>query len=133
VGPGVRDEVLTLARESAGPLGFAPRVIFDGPIDTTVDERTAEELLATLREALSNVVRHAAASQVEIEVFAGDDVVLRVSDDGRGFEATSAGSGYGLRNMGERAHSLGGQLDVGPASGGGTLVEWKVPAKRSED
>jgi signal transduction histidine kinase len=133
MGPGVRDEVLALARESAGPLGFAPRVVFEGPIDTTVDGRTAEELLATLREALSNVARHAGASQVDIEVSAGDDLVLLVRDDGRGFDATSVRSGYGVRNMGERAHALGGHVDVGPAPGGGTIVEWKVPAKRSHE
>lgn len=125
--------MLALARESAGPLGFAPRVVFEGPIDTTVDPKTAEELLSTLREALSNVARHAGASQVDIEVSAGDDLVLRVRDDGRGFEATSVTPGYGLRNMGDRARALDGQLDIGPAPKGGTLVEWKVPAKRSHE
>jgi signal transduction histidine kinase len=133
LGAGVRDEVLALARESAGPLGFTPTVIFEGPVDTAVDPRTAEELLATLREALANVARHAAARRVDIEVSAGDDIVLRVRDDGRGFEAASAASGYGLRNMGERAHALGGQVDVGPAPEGGTLVDWRVPAPRSQD
>ncbi len=130
VAPGVRDEVLALARESAGPLGFEPRVVFEGPIDTIVDEQTAVELLATLREALSNVARHAGAGRVDIEVSAGDEVVLRVRDDGQGFEAPPAGSGYGVRNMGERAQALGGQVDIRPAPQGGTLVEWKVPAQR---
>lgn len=68
---------------------------------------------------------------MDIEVAAGDEVGLRVRDDGRGFDAFSAGAGYGLRNMGERAEALGGDFFVGPAGGGGTLVEWKVPAKRS--
>jgi len=131
MGPGVRDEVLALAREAAGPLGFAPRVVFEGPIDTTLDGQAAVELLATLREALSNVARHAAASRVDIEVSAGADLVLLVRDDGRGFDATSVGPGYGIRNMGERAHALGGNFDVRPAPEGGTLVEWKIPAKRS--
>jgi signal transduction histidine kinase len=69
-GEGVRDRVLALTGEAAGPLGFVPGVLFDGPIDTAVDERTAVELLATLREALSNVARHAHASTVEVEVVA---------------------------------------------------------------
>src|SRR5690606_13967824 len=65
---GLRNRVLSLARESAGPLGFDPRVLLDGPVDTAVDERTGTELLATLREALSNVARHARASRVEVAV-----------------------------------------------------------------
>jgi signal transduction histidine kinase len=130
---GVRDEVLALAREAAGPLGFAPRVVFEGPVDVAVDSAVGADLLATLREALSNVARHAGASRVDVEVVAGDDVVLRVRDDGLGFDAKMAGSGYGVRNMGERAHRLGGNLDMGPAEGGGTRVEWRVPIKRPED
>ncbi len=131
VSSGLRDEVLALAREAAGPLGFAPHVVFDGPIDATVDDTTAADLLATLREALSNVARHAGASRVDVEVVAGEDVALRVRDDGGGFDARTAGSGYGLRNMGERAHNLGGHLDVRPADAGGTVVEWRVPVKHS--
>ncbi len=126
---GVRDAVLTLAREAAGSLGFEPRVLFEGPVDATVDERTAGELLATLREALSNVARHAGASRVDVEVEAGDEVILRVRDDGRGVGDVSAGQGYGLRNMADRATNLGGGLEIAAGDGGGTLLEWRVPAK----
>lgn len=128
---GPRHQVLALAREAAGSLGFQPQVAFDGPVDTTMDGRTAAQLLATLREALSNVARHAGARRVDVEVEVDGDVVLRVRDDGRGIGKNAAGTGYGLRNMAERAERLGGRFAVGPADGGGTLVEWRVPAKPS--
>lgn len=130
-GGGLRDQVLALAREAAGPLGFSPRVLFEGPVEAAVEERTGVELLATLREALSNAARHAGASLVEVEVAVGDDVVLRVRDDGRGLGEGTAGAGYGLRNMAERAEGLGGRFVIGPGGpGGGTVVEWRVPAGR---
>src|SRR3546814_1236193 len=62
---GVRAQVLSLIREAAGPLGFEPRVLLDGPLDTSVEDDVAVEMLATLREALSNVARHARASRVD--------------------------------------------------------------------
>jgi signal transduction histidine kinase len=134
-GEGLRDQVIALLREAAGALGFTPHATFDGPVDTVVEKRTAAELLATLREALSNVARHAGARRVDVEVevevepAAGGDVVLRVRDDGKGIPEDAGGRGYGLRNMAERAERLGGRCSVAPADGGGTLVEWRVPAK----
>jgi signal transduction histidine kinase len=124
-----RHQVLAMAREASGSLGFQPQVTFDGPIDTAVEGQTATDLLATLREALSNVARHAGATRVDIEVEVDTDVALRVRDDGRGIADQSGGAGYGLRNMAERAERLGGHFSVGPADGGGTVVEWRVPAK----
>ena len=125
---GPRHQVLALAREAAGSLGFQPQVTFDGPVDTILDGQTAAELLATLREALSNVARHAGAGRVDIDVEVDGDVVLRVRDNG-GIGDEAGDQGYGLRNMAERAERLGGHFAVGPAEGGGTVVEWRVPAK----
>src|SRR5439155_3693094 len=100
---GVRQQIMALCSEASGLLGFEPRVVFEGPVDATVDETTAPELIATLREALSNVARHAAATRVDVEVTADEDVVLVVRDDGRGLTSSSEGSGHGLRNMRSRA------------------------------
>ena len=113
-------------REASGALGFQPESCFDGPVDTMVDEQLGRELLATMREALSNVARHAGASSVTVEVEAGPEIVLRVSDDGRGLPA-GLRNGLGLRNMASRAEALGGRFDARPGDGGGTVVEWAVP------
>ena len=75
------------------------RAILDGPVDSAIDETVAVELLATLREALSNVSRHAAATLVDVEVVVGRDVTLRVADDGTGPPAAPTPTGKGLVNM----------------------------------
>jgi signal transduction histidine kinase len=64
-GDGLRRTVLAVSREAAGALGFEPRCFFDGPVDSALQDELAAELLATLREALSNVSRHAKATCVE--------------------------------------------------------------------
>ncbi|MEW6470898.1 MAG: GAF domain-containing sensor histidine kinase [Actinomycetota bacterium] len=129
---GLRERVLTLAGEARGALGFAPEVTFDGVIDTVVPDQVGRELLATLREALSNVARHAAASKAGVSVAAGDEVVLRVRDDGRGLPPDRPGGGLGLRNMASRAERLGGRFSIRSEPGGGTVVEWAVPLRRGD-
>jgi two-component system, NarL family, sensor histidine kinase DevS len=129
---GLRDRMMTLIREARGALGFMPDVTFDGAIDTLVASETGSELLATLREALSNVARHAAASKVEIDVTAGDELALRLRDNGRGLPAgPHQGGGLGLRNMANRAERLGGRFSARAETDGGTLVEWVVPLSPS--
>ena len=125
---GLRSRVLSLTREAAGALGFEPKVLFDGPVDSAVPTAIAGELLATLREALSNAARHARASRVEVEVVAGDEIVLRVVDDGVGRPAPGSTSGNGLRNMAARAEKLGGRFELRAGQPSGTVLEWRVPA-----
>jgi signal transduction histidine kinase len=126
---GIRKRVLSLSREAAGALGFEPRVTFTGPVDTVVPETVAQELLPTLREALSNVVRHANAKQVDVEVGVNGDLVLSVIDDGIGVPPGTEGGGRGTVNMRARAERLGGSLSVGPAPARGTVVRWEVPLR----
>lgn len=130
---GLRDRVLELAREASASLGFKPRVLFDGPVDTGVDEATATELLVTLREALSNVARHAHATHVEIDVVVtADDVVLHVIDNGAGPpppDDLTGHTGHGLRNMAARADRLGGAAWLHPGAEGGSDLEWIVPRR----
>jgi PAS domain S-box-containing protein len=125
-GESMRDDVLLVAREAARVLGFEPTVAFDGPIDSVVTEEVRENVIATLREALSNTTKHAHASSVSIVlVVEAGEVVLHVRDDGVGVD--HPGVGNGLRNMHERAAALGGSCSVTSASrGSGTFVEWRV-------
>jgi len=124
---GLRDRLMTLVREARGALGFLPEVTFEGPIDTLVEEQAAANLLAAVREALSNVARHAGAKHVVVVVTAGDELVLRVRDDGRGLPPDAASGGLGLRNMASRAERLGGHFSARAEPAGGTIVEWVVP------
>jgi signal transduction histidine kinase len=123
----LRVQLLSLAREAAVPLGFEPRVVLDGAIDTGVDARVADELVATLREALSNVARHARATRVDVEVVVDGDVCLTVVDDGIGPPHGGVPRGSGLRNMGDRAAKLGGKLELRAGAAGGTILEWRAP------
>jgi signal transduction histidine kinase len=124
---GLRSRILSLARDAAGALGFEPRVLLDGPIDTGVDDRLGAELLSTLQEALSNVARHARATGVEVQVVVHDEVCLRVIDDGIGPPGPDAPRGKGLANMAARAIQLGGGLSLAAGADGGTDLEWRVP------
>jgi len=109
-------------------LGFAPRLQTDGPVDSAVRAELRPHLLAVLREALSNVARHAHATQVDVRLAIGEDVVLSVTDDGIG--VPDGGRRSGLRNMAERAESLGGSFDVQRAGAdGGSVLTWQVPAR----
>jgi signal transduction histidine kinase len=123
---GLRDRILALVGEAAGPLGFEPRVLLDGPLDTGVSTRVGAELLATLREALSNVARHAQATSVEVAVILDVDLCLRVVDDGVGPPADDAPRGKGLANMAARAAALGGRMELRPCDPRGTELEWRV-------
>ena len=126
VNGGVRSGVLQLAADAGERLGFQPRVHFEGPVDTLVDQVAGEQLLAVLRESLSNVIRHAQASSVDVTLAAGAELVLVVSDDGVG-PGNSREPGFGLRNMEARAVSLGGTFEMRARKRRGTLVEWRVP------
>ena len=126
-GGDLRDRVLALAGEAAGPLGFRPTCVFDGPVDTAVDENLALELLATLREALSNVARHAKATHVEVNLSVRHGVELQVSDDGIGPPSLTAPRGQGLHNMEARAARQGGDFALRAGAPSGTVIVWRVP------
>jgi signal transduction histidine kinase len=127
VAHGARAGVLQLTGDAADRLGFEPRVHFRGPVDTVIGHETGEQLFAVLRESLSNVIRHADATAVEVTLSADrGELVLTVGDDGVG-PCSAPGSGFGLRNMESRAAALLGTFEVRANDPRGTLVEWRVP------
>ena len=129
-GDGVRDRVRSLVQETAAVLGFEPRVVFDGPVDTLVPEAIAADLLATIGEALTNVARHAGATRVDVSLTVEDEVVvLTVADDGVGPPAPGTPGGQGLDNMAVRAERHGGTLQLDAGRTGGTIVTWRAPTQ----
>jgi signal transduction histidine kinase len=126
---GLRGRILTSVREAVTALGFEPRVILDGPVDSGVDSGLAADVLATLREALSNVARHARATRVEVEVEVAEEVRLRVVDDGIGPPTGPTSDGRGLANMAARAEKRGGSLELRRREPRGTVLEWRVPRR----
>jgi signal transduction histidine kinase len=132
-GPGLRASVLGLVRELRPVVGFDVSVSFDGPVETSIPEPVAEHLLFTIREALTNVGRHAKASRASVLLQVdATSVTLEIVDNGRGLAAAKGddptGGGLGLANLRRRAERLGGELEVGTPEGGGTSILWRVPA-----
>ncbi|WP_285494926.1 GAF domain-containing sensor histidine kinase [Actinomadura sp. NBRC 104425] len=122
----LRSRLHAVADAATANLGFAPSVRLDGLLDTAVPEGVGEHLLAVAREALSNVARHAQATEAKVTVEVGDEeVVLQVEDDGVGIP--EGGRRSGLRNMAERAEGLGGSFWTRTRPGGGTLLVWRAP------
>jgi signal transduction histidine kinase len=102
-------------------------VRFNGPVDSTVPQPSWEHVLTALREMLTNVAKHAHATEVVVDVEADEVLQLRVVDDGAGIPANPSGAGEGLRNLDSRARSLGGAFRAEHGATGGTAVEWTVP------
>lgn len=98
-----------------------------------LDGDRSTDLFRILQEALTNVARHAAARRVEVRLWATlGELVLEVTDDGRGIEGidlTSTGS-LGVLGMRERAARWSGELDIQPRAGGGTVVTVRLPIAR---
>ncbi|MFB8122519.1 GAF domain-containing protein [Streptomyces bacillaris] len=107
-------------------LGFPPRLSMEGLLDTDVPLDVAEHVVAALGELLSNAARHAHATRVEVSLKAtADEVLLTVTDNGRGIPAQSRRSG--LDNLAERARQVGGALELSTPEGGGSRLLWRAP------
>jgi signal transduction histidine kinase len=121
----LRTELGRVVDEQSVMLGFRPDLTTEGPVDSAVPTGVRTELLAVLREGLSNAARHAKATSVEVLLRAGAELELTVTDDGRGIEEGVATSG--IHNMLERAEALGGTSEVLRRPEGGTVLRWSVP------
>ncbi|HEX5495226.1 MAG TPA: GAF domain-containing protein [Mycobacteriales bacterium] len=125
----LRALVLSACSAASESLGFEPHLRMEGPLDLATPPALYPQVVATLREALSNAARHSGATRVEVEVRADvgrSALVLVVTDDGKGMPAGSPPRS-GLANIDERARSAGGTLTVVPAPGSGTCLTWQVP------
>lgn len=126
--PKLRNRVVKAVDEAATALGSAPALRMEGLLDTNVPREAADEVIAVIGEALTNVARHARARRAEVAVVAEDGVLaVTVSDDGTGIPRGGARSG--LRNLFERAERLGGTMSVHARAepGSGTVLEWRIP------
>ncbi|MFD7730837.1 GAF domain-containing protein [Kitasatospora phosalacinea] len=125
-GQGLRARAVHVVEEAQAALGFAPRLSMEGLLDTDVPPAVADHLVAVLGEALSNAARHARAGRVEVTLqAAAGHVALTVQDDGVGIPAQGRRSG--LRNIEERARTLGGTLTLTAPPTGGTALNWTAP------
>ena len=122
---GLRARLLDVVAAEAPALGFDPAVRFAGRLDT-LPEGVADDLVAVLREALSNIARHARARTAEVGLAAGAErITLDVHDDGIGLGPNARRSG--LANLRRRAEQHGGTLTLATRRPTGTRLTWTIP------
>lgn len=125
------NELLDEAREATGA---ATRLIVSGPV-VTLDPGVELTSYRIVQEALTNARRHAPGAAVDVELRYHPEVLeVRIRDNGPGPGpgTESRSSGHGLLGMRERVAAVGGELRVGPAPGGGFLVEARLPLAAPE-
>lgn len=104
------------------------------PEDHILDGKQSNAVFRIFQEALTNILRHAQATRVEIGLRReGDEIVLVIRDNGRGIDEQEkrARSSLGLLGMHERAHSIGATVSIEGAKGQGTLITLRVPVVRT--
>lgn len=127
----VRSALLAVVGEVQPLLRAAPQVRFDGPVDSVIPENVTRDIIAVVREALTNVARHAQAKSVDISLAAtAERAELWICDDGVGLGDSTRRSG--LANLRHRAENHGGTMaiesPVQPSSPTpGTRIRWTVP------
>jgi signal transduction histidine kinase len=122
-GPTLAHRLQDVLDEEQVALGVAARIELTGRLDLDVSPGLAVDVVAVVREALSDVARHAGASSAEVVVDLTDGVLsVAVTDDGVG--TAGAGRSAGLEGMRRRAESRGGELELSVPPGGGTRLLW---------
>ncbi len=117
------------AEDHGDRFGLRVEYTFEGEQTARIAPRTQAEVLRIVQEALANVARHADATVVGVHLRTTDGrIILRVADNGRGFEVGSAGArAYGLASMRERAALIGGRLRITSRPGSGTMIALTAP------
>ena len=122
-------ELADVVAQASRVLGFTPGIRLVGPVESVLTDAARTEMVASLREALGNVARHASATRADVVIAVeGGWLDVTVTDNGVGPPEAGIGrGGHGLVNLRERAHALGGNctLERGPA--GGAVLTWRVP------
>ena len=125
----LREEIADLVRASTEPLGFAPDLTIEGPLDGLAADLEAD-LVAVIREGLANVARHARASSASVVVTSDQAIQVEVGDDGVGIGSNIVESG--LDNLRQRAQARGGSLTLRRRTPQGTALIWQALLERDD-
>jgi len=124
-GDGLRQRVLDVSADLTAALGFVPNVTFSGVLDPRLTDALIDDVVACVRETLTNVAKHARAKSAMVDLsLAGEVLTVMVTDDGIGFRGTTRSSG--TANLGARAQKWSGTFALAPGSAGGTTATWTV-------
>jgi two-component system, NarL family, sensor histidine kinase DevS len=125
----LRGTALAVVDQLAPLLPDRPDVSLIGPLDSISDEAIIADVEAVLRESLTNVTKHAHATQVRVRIQAGKQQLhLTVTDNGVGLGRSTRRSG--LANLSRRAERQGGYLEVCDSAEGGLRLRWSIPISR---
>ncbi|MEP6713340.1 MAG: histidine kinase, partial [Ferruginibacter sp.] len=95
----------------------------------SLDMQQRRDLFLIYKEAVNNAAKYAEASSVEIKMYKESaNIVMQITDNGKGFEIARETSSNGLKNIKARAQSLGGNADIISAKNNGTTITVKIPA-----
>ena len=122
--PTAQQAILDLVADLTTPLGFHPDVSVEGSLDRLPPD-VMTDVLAVVREALSNIARHAGADQASVHVQCAQELRVSVRDNGGGIADVARRSG--LDNLARRAEAHGGSLDVRSVVPTGTELAWRIP------
>jgi len=126
---GLRSQILEIVGEITPHLRSTPRLTFSGPVDLMIKHEFAADVIAVVREGLSNIAKHADAASSSVDISLDDDtVVVRIEDDGAGVPAGQVRSS-GISNLAERAARYDGTFSILPRSPQGTVVIWSAPLR----
>jgi signal transduction histidine kinase len=124
---GLRGQVKAVVDELQPVLGLRTDLFWTGPLDSVSDPATIADVQAVVREALTNVARHAQASRIRVEVRTdGRQLEVEISDDGAGLPSSQQRRS-GLANLKRRAENRGGTLGLQNKTAGGLRLRWTVP------
>jgi PAS domain S-box-containing protein len=124
-------ELADVVAQASRVLGFTPALRMNGPVESVLSDEIRTEMVASMREALGNVARHAEATMTHVTVEVSDDrVVMTVTDNGIGppTDPRALRGGHGLLNLQNRAAAYGGMCTLSARRGGdGAVLRWSVP------
>jgi signal transduction histidine kinase len=122
-GRGLRERLMAVLDDERSALGFSASIAFSGNLDRDVPADLGDDVVAVLREALSNIARHAHADMAEVRVaLVGSVLEVDVTDDGTGIGNVSRSSG--LTNLRSRAEAHQGTFETVPPDIAGTHLRW---------
>jgi PAS domain S-box-containing protein len=115
-------------------LSNAFKLDFDFSIlENSIHQNIQLGIYRIVQEAMNNIIKHAEATDIKIDIYDTDNIVnVVIEDNGKGFDQTKKANGIGLKNMIFRAQSINGIIEVKSAIGKGTMIHVKIPRENDE-
>ncbi len=105
-------------------------VVFPKEEAFNIDQRIEISVYRIIQEAMNNIMKHAQANQVEVQLTKSEaELDVMIEDDGKGFDANVLAKGIGLKNMRDRVETMGGEFHIDTRLNKGTILSFSIPLK----